>query len=56
MVKIRFLLLGKPGQRSFRIVAIDSRYKRDSNNFLEILGHYNPQTKEVKLDKENIQK
>ncbi len=55
-VRIRFSLRGKPGQRSFRLEAIDSRYKRNSNNFLEILGFYNPRTKEIKLDKENIRK
>jgi len=55
-VKIRFLLVGKPRQRSFRLIAIDSRRKRNSNKFLEILGFHNPQTKESKLDKENIQK
>ena len=32
---------GRRGAPSYRIVAIDSRKKRDGK-FLEILGHYNP--------------
>jgi len=35
---------------------VDSRKPRDSGNYLEKLGYYNPNTKEAKLNKENIQK
>ena len=56
MVKIRLSLKGKKGQRSFWIVAIDGRKKRDSNNFLEYLGFYNPRSKQIKLEKDSVQK
>jgi len=56
MVKIRLSLKGKRGQRSFWIIAIDERNSRDSGNYLEYLGFYNPHSKEIKLDKENINK
>lgn len=56
MVKIRFSLKGRKGQRSFWIVAIDIHRARDSGNYLEYLGFYNPQSKEVKLNKESINK
>jgi small subunit ribosomal protein S16 len=56
MVKIRLSLKGRKGQRSFWIIAIDEREPRDSGNYLEYLGFYNPRSKEIKLDKENINK
>jgi len=56
MLKIRLSLRGKRGQRSFRLVVIDSRRKRDSGNYLVDVGFYNPNTKEMRLDKDNIQK
>jgi len=56
MVKIRLSLKGRKGQRSFWIIAIDERKVRDSGNYLEYLGFYNPRSKEIKLDKENINK
>jgi len=56
MVKIRLSLKGRRGQRSFWIIAIDERRARDSGNYLEYLGFYNPRSKEIKLDKENINK
>lgn len=40
-VKIRLAKTGKKHQISYRIVACDSRAKRDGK-FLEILGFYNP--------------
>jgi small subunit ribosomal protein S16 len=56
MVKIRLSLKGKKGQRSFWIVAIDERMSRDSGNYLQKLGNYNPRNKEVSLDRESINK
>jgi len=56
MVKIRLSLKGRKGQRSFWIIAIDERKARDSGSYLEYLGFYNPRSKEIKLDKENINK
>lgn len=43
-VKIRLTRTGKANQISYRIVAQDSRAKRDGK-FLEILGFYNPHLK-----------
>ena len=56
MLKIRLSLRGKRGQRSFRIVVIDSRKKRDSGSYVADLGFYNPHTKKTKIDREGIKK
>jgi small subunit ribosomal protein S16 len=45
-VKIRFTRMGKKHAPVYRIVAIDSRKKRDGE-YLENLGTYNPMTKEI---------
>lgn len=39
MVKIRLSRTGAKNQSSFRIVVVDSRWKRDGK-FLELLGYY----------------
>ncbi len=41
-VKIRFSRIGTTHSPVYRIVAVDSREKRDSGNVLENLGTYNP--------------
>ena len=46
MVKIRLSRIGRTHAPVFRIVAIDSRKKRDGEA-LDILGTYNPFTKEL---------
>ena len=56
MVRIRLNVQGKKHQLSYRLVAVDSRKPRDTGNYLEDLGYYNPHTGEVKLNKESIQK
>lgn len=56
MVKIRLSRKGRKHQAYYSIVAIDSRKKRDSSDFLEMLGFYNPRSKETKLNKEGIDK
>ena len=48
-VKIRLQRGGKKKQPIYRIVAADSRYKRDGR-FLEKLGQYNPSTDPVTVD------
>lgn len=48
-VKIRLQRGGKKKQPVYRIVAADSRYKRDGR-FLERLGQYNPSTDPVTID------
>ncbi len=53
-VKIRLARLGKKNAPFFRIVAIDSRKKRDGK-FIEDLGTYNPLTGQlVKFHEERI--
>ncbi|MCL4360933.1 30S ribosomal protein S16 [Candidatus Dependentiae bacterium] len=54
-VKIRLSRIGKKHAPFFRIVAIDSRKKRDGES-LEILGTYNPLKGElVQFNNEGIQ-
>ncbi len=48
-VKIRLQRGGKKKQPIYRIVAADSRYKRDGR-FLERLGQYNPGTDPITID------
>lgn len=50
MVKIRLKRLGYKKNPTYRIVVIDSREKRQGAP-IEELGHYNPKTKEMKLNK-----
>jgi small subunit ribosomal protein S16 len=49
MVKIRLKRLGKKREVSYRIVAINSRNRRDGK-VLEELGFYNPRNDETRLD------
>ncbi len=55
VVKIRLKRLGYKKNPTYRIVVIDSREKREGAP-IEELGHYNPKTKEMKLNKESAQK
>ena len=50
MVKIRLKRLGYKKNPFYRIVVIKDTTKRDAKPICE-LGHYNPKTKEMKLDK-----
>jgi len=54
MLKIRLKRLGKKKKACYRIILIDSRYKRDGKA-LEELGFYNPLTKKIKLNLVKIQ-
>ena len=54
MVKIRLKRLGYKKNPTYRIIVIDSRCKREGAP-IEELGHYNPKTKEMKLNKESAQ-
>ena len=56
-VKIRLLRLGRKKKPFYRIVAIDSRSRRDGR-YLDKLGYYDPLTKPatVQLEKEKIAK
>ena len=50
MLKIRLKRLGSKKKPSFRIIVINSTTKREGRPVQE-LGHYNPKTKVLKLDK-----
>ena len=50
MLKIRLKRLGAKKQPSYRIIVINSTTKREGRPIQE-LGHYNPKTKVMKLDK-----
>ena len=54
MLKIRFQRFGKKNQPTYRLVLIDSHRGPKSGNFLEILGSYNPRSKEKTLKEEKI--
>lgn len=54
MISIRFLRVGKKNQPFFRIVVTDKRNPPKGGRFLEILGFFNPLTKERKLNAERI--
>lgn len=51
MVKIRLRRLGYKKNPTYRIVVTNSTTKRETAPIQE-LGHYNPKTKEMKLDKQ----
>ncbi len=50
-VRIRLTRMGAKGQPFYRIVASDSRRPRDGQ-YLELVGTYNPVSKEVKVNEE----
>ena len=50
MLKIRLKRLGAKKNPTYRVIVINSTTKREGRPVQE-LGHYNPTTKEMKLDK-----
>ena len=52
VVKLRLKRLGYKKNPSYRIIAIDSRAKREGAP-IEELGYYNPKSKEMKLNVES---
>ena len=54
MIVIRFLRTGKKNQAFFRVVVTDKRNSTKAGRFLEILGFYNPLTKEKNLKADRI--
>lgn len=50
-VKLRLTRMGKKKQPTYRIVASDSRRKRDGE-YLELIGTYNPLKEEVSVNEE----
>ena len=55
MVKIRLKRVGQKKAPHYRIVATDSRARRDGAP-IEELGYYNPRSKELKLNQEAVKK
>ena len=53
MIKLRLKKYGRKGQPCYRIVAMDSRTKRDGRS-IEELGFYNPMTDETHLKFQSI--
>lgn len=53
MIKLRLKKYGRKGQPCYRIVAMDSRTKRDGAS-IEELGFYNPMTDETHLKFQSI--
>jgi small subunit ribosomal protein S16 len=52
MLAIRLQRTGRKGHAQFRIVVQDSRRTPQSGRVVKKLGHFNPHTKEVVIDKE----
>lgn len=50
-VKLRLTRMGSKKRPTYRIVASDSRVKRDGK-YLELVGTYNPISKETKINEE----
>ncbi len=55
MLTIRLARVGHKGQASFRLVAADKR-RHVQAKFVEILGHYNPHSKEFVVNEEQLNK
>ena len=55
MVVIRLARGGRVKQAIYRIVAAEKR-RSATSKFLDVIGTYNPHTKELKLDKELLEK
>lgn len=53
MLRIRFTRTGKRNQPYFRIV-IAEHWRKIKGKYIEILGHYNPRSKEINLKKDRI--
>ena len=54
MVKIRLMRMGRKKIPFYRIVVIDSKKARDAE-YIEKVGHYDPQKKELRLNRDRIE-
>ena len=54
MLKIRLQRIGRKNDPSFRVVLTDSKNSTKSGKFLEVLGTYDPKTKNKNLVAERI--
>jgi small subunit ribosomal protein S16 len=55
VVKIRLKRVGAKKAPHYRIVAVDSRARRDGMP-IEELGYYNPRSKELKINQDAVEK
>lgn len=55
MLVIRLQRTGRKGHAQFRVVVQDSRRTPSSGKVVAALGHYNPHSKEITIDKEKAQ-
>ena len=55
MLKLRLTRTGRKKQPMYRIVVMEHSSRRDGRP-VEQVGHYNPFTKEIKIDPEKIRK
>ena len=55
MLTIRLIRIGKKNQPFFRVVVTDKKNPPKGGRFLEIIGFYNPLTKENNLKKERLE-
>lgn len=54
MLKIRLQRIGRKNNPAFRAVLTDSKNSTKSGRFLEIVGSYNPKTKEKNFKEDRI--
>jgi small subunit ribosomal protein S16 len=54
MLRIRLSRVGKKNKAQFRVTVADAR-RAPTGKFIEILGYYNPHTKEKVFNKEKIE-
>ena len=55
MLVIRLQRVGRKGHAQFRVVVQDSRRTPTSGKVVQLLGHYNPHTKDTVINKEKAQ-
>ncbi|MEK7172937.1 MAG: 30S ribosomal protein S16 [Patescibacteria group bacterium] len=55
MLSIRFFRTGKKNQPFYKVVVCDRRNAARGGRFLEVLGFYNPKTKETQIKKERVE-
>ncbi|PIU14891.1 30S ribosomal protein S16 [bacterium (Candidatus Gribaldobacteria) CG08_land_8_20_14_0_20_39_15] len=54
MLSIRFFRIGKKNQPLFRVIVTDKKNSSRGGRFLEVIGFYNPLTKEKQIKKERV--
>ena len=54
MLMIRFQRIGRTNDPAFRIVVLEKEHAAKAGNILELLGTYNPRSKALTLDEEQV--